>query len=68
MAYASNLDLPDDIRRALPTHAQDVYRETFNHALGCGGGAEREAIHRIAWTAVKMHYEKLHGVGISPIR
>lgn len=32
MPYASNSDLPDNVRGVLPRHAQDIYREAFNSA------------------------------------
>jgi hypothetical protein len=33
MPYRSNIDLPPPVRRVLPAHAQDIYREAFNHAF-----------------------------------
>jgi cation transport regulator len=60
MPYAVNDDLPERVRRVLPVHAQDLYRESFNRALQhCG---DEDAAHRLAWAAVKRHYEKLNGV------
>ena len=39
MPYRANSDLPPSVRHHLPDHAQDIYRETFNHAFaGMGGG------------------------------
>lgn len=32
MRYDKNSDLPDDIKKDLPIHAQDIYRKTFNGA------------------------------------
>ena len=32
MPYAVNADLPPSIRSHLPEHAQDIFREAFNHA------------------------------------
>ena len=60
MPYAMNADLPASIRHHLPEHAQDIYREAFNHAYAAHEGDVRqeEAAHRIAWTAVKRSYEK----------
>lgn len=60
MPYASNADLPANLREKLPAHAQDIFRAAFNHAWhDHGDDAEREAIaHRIAWAAVKRRYEK----------
>lgn len=61
MPYASNLDLPLPVRHRLPEHAQDIYREAFNHAYAAHAGDPRreEAAHRIAWAAVKRSYIKL---------
>lgn len=57
MPYASNDDLPDSVRKHLPEHAQDIFREAFNHAWQQHGGDEQTAF-RIAWGAVKRHYRK----------
>ncbi|HZS64074.1 MAG TPA: ChaB family protein [Xanthobacteraceae bacterium] len=60
MPYPSNEDLPASVRMHLPAHAQDIYREAFNHAFAAHAGDPRqeEAAHRIAWAAVKRSYEK----------
>ncbi len=60
MPYSRNADLPDSVRRHLPDHAQDIYREAFNHAFSALAGDPRqeEAAHRIAWAAVKRSYVK----------
>jgi cation transport regulator len=60
MPYATNLDLPPSVRRHLPEHGQDIYREAFNHAFAAHNGDPRqeEASHRIAWAAVKRVYVK----------
>jgi cation transport regulator len=60
MPYSQNLDLPPAIRSHLPPHAQDIYREAFNHAFAAHAGDPRqeEAAHRIAWAAVKRRYIK----------
>ena len=57
MPYASNSQLPPGVRDNLPSHAQDIYREAFNHALTEYGGDEPRA-HRVAWGAVEKKYEK----------
>jgi len=63
MPYATNTDLPPSVRTHLPAHAQDVYREAFNHAWAAHQGDVRqeEAAHRIAWAAVKRSYVKVGG-------
>ena len=33
MPYKNNTDLPDLVKNHLPKHAQDIYREAFNHAF-----------------------------------
>lgn len=58
--YSSNFELPPPVRSHLPEHAQDIYREAFNHAFEAHRGDPRqeEAAHRIAWAAVKRRYRK----------
>ena len=60
MPYRSNKGLPVSVRHSLPEHAQDIYREAFNHAFEAHTGEARqeEAAHRIAWAAVKRRYAK----------
>ncbi|WP_042300592.1 ChaB family protein [Paraburkholderia kururiensis] len=60
MPYASNDDLPPSVRNHLPPHAQDIYREAFNHAFAAHAGDpdHEEIAHRIAWAAVKRSYVK----------
>jgi len=57
MPYAVNDDLPPSVRNHLPPHAQDIYREAFNHAWQHHLGDEATP-HRIAWAAVKRSYRK----------
>jgi cation transport regulator len=61
MPYATNTDLPPSVRQHLPEHAQDIYREAFNHAFAAHSADPRreEAAHRIAWAAVKRSYVKI---------
>jgi cation transport regulator len=63
MPYARNEDLPPPIRRALPEHAQDIYRAAFNNAWQQYEGGEATA-HRIAWSAVKRKYVKVGGAWV----
>lgn len=60
MPYRSNEDLPSPLRHHLPPHAQDIYREAFNHAFASHSGDARqeEIAHRTAWAAVKRSYVK----------
>ena len=61
MPYSSNDALPAALRRRLPAHAQDIYREAFNHAFAAhlGDPRQEEAAHRIAWAAVRRSYVKV---------
>jgi cation transport regulator len=63
MPYAANDDLPPSIRNHLPAHAQDIFREAFNHAWATYAAREPERVeeiaHRVAWAAVKKRYEKI---------
>lgn len=60
MPYDSNDDLPHSVRAHLPPHAQDIFREAFNHAwVEYAGDARGEEVpHRVAWAAVKKRYRK----------
>jgi cation transport regulator len=66
MPYLLNADLPSGVRNHLPAHAQDIYREAFNHAFAAHAGDPRqeEAAHRIAWAAVERRYTKQRGMWI----
>src|SRR6202034_3357781 len=61
MPYAVNADLPPSVRSHLPEHAQDIFREAFNHAHAAHAHDPRqeEAAFRIARAAVKREYEKI---------
>lgn len=61
MPYTSNDELPPSVRDHLPTHAQDIFRATFNAAYAEHEGDPRqeEAAFRIAWAAIKRRYHKL---------
>ncbi|MBB3407633.1 cation transport regulator [Rhizobium sp. BK316] len=63
MPYIDNSDLPASVRASLPDHAQDIYRQAFNHAFDADKDDPRqeEVSHRIAWAAVKRSYVKLGG-------
>ncbi len=66
MPYKSNSDLPESVRRNLPAHGLDIYREAFNHAFEeyaspssrKGGASQEETAHKVAWSAVKKKYKK----------
>ncbi len=64
MPYTRNEDLPLRIRCHLPEHAQDIFREAFNHAWIQYADDPRleEIAFRVAWAAVKRAgYRKLDG-------
>jgi len=66
MPYSSRSDLPQNVTKVLPAHAQDIYKEAFNGAWEeykdpsdrKKGGNREEVAHRVAWAAVKQKYEK----------
>jgi len=66
MPYKTNKDLPENVIHVLPDHAQDIYREAFNHAWQeyanpedrRGDASREETAHKVAWSAVKKKYEK----------
>lgn len=66
MPYKTNKDLPENVIHVLPDHAQDIYREAFNHAWQeyanpedrRGDASREETAHKVAWAAVKKKYEK----------
>lgn len=61
MPYRTNDDLPEPVQRHLPPHAQDIYREAFNHSFAAHDRDPRqeEIAHRTAWSAVKKSYVKV---------
>jgi cation transport regulator len=61
MPYRTNADLPASVRSHLPEHAQDIYREAFNHAFAghASEARQEEAARRIAWAAVERAYVKV---------
>jgi len=72
MSYARISELPDAVRNHLPEHAQEIYREAFNHAWEeyaepgrrKAGSSREEVAFRVAWAAVKKQYEKDERTGI----
>jgi len=72
MPYNTIMDLPESVRNHLPEHAQEIFREAFNHAWEeYADPAKRrtdsplEVIARkVAWAAVKKQYEKDEKTGI----
>ncbi|MBN8827393.1 MAG: ChaB family protein [Sphingobacteriia bacterium] len=68
MPYSKVSELPKNITDNLPKHAQEIYKESFNHAWEEYEDADkrrtdesREQIaHKVAWSAVKKKYEKVN--------
>lgn len=62
MPYDRRSELPDQVRDALPAHAQDIYKEAFNHAWerydGDASDAREARAHKVAWSAVEQSYTK----------
>ena len=58
--YVVNEQLPPAVRDHLPLHAQDIFREAFNHAFEQGYPDEASDF-RIGWAAVKRQYQKVDG-------
>jgi cation transport regulator len=63
LPYADNSQLPSSVQSHLPAHAQDIYREAFNHSWEQYGRDEVAAV-RVAWAAVKRRYEKRQGLWV----
>jgi len=72
MSYGTISELPDSVRHHLPEHAQEIYREAFNHAWEeyaepgrrRTGSSREEVAYRVAWAAGKKQYEKDEQTGI----
>ena len=66
MPYDTLNDLPDAVKKHLPKHAQEIYREAYNSAWEeykdpedrRGKASREETAHRVAWAAVKRKYQK----------
>ena len=63
MPYLSNADLPASVAKHLPEHAQDIFREPFNHAREeyASDPRQEDIAFRVAWAAVERKYEKTGG-------
>jgi cation transport regulator len=72
MPYKRIGDIPESIWNHLPQHAQEIYREAFNHAWEeysdpkkrRGAASLEEVTHKVAWAAVKKQYEKDEKTGV----
>lgn len=69
MPYQKKGDLPDRVKNNLPAHAQEIYKEAYNHAYEeykepakrRGKASREETAHKVAWSAVKKEYHKEGG-------
>ena len=60
MPYRTNADLPESVKNVLPAHAQDIYRDAFNHAWDeyadpakrRSNASHEETARRVAWGAM----------------
>jgi cation transport regulator len=57
MPYQTKTELPESVRKNLPAHAQDIYKDAYNSAWDEYKHDEERA-HRVAWGAVKKKYHK----------
>lgn len=66
MPYQTRADLPAAVKQALPEHAQDIFKEAFNHAIQeyqdpkkRRDNSDVETIaYKVAWAAVEKTYHK----------
>ncbi|EGC34963.1 hypothetical protein DICPUDRAFT_152726 [Dictyostelium purpureum] len=67
MPYKTNKDLPENVKNHLPKHAQDIFREAFNHAHEEYSDPSKRrdpdeeldtVCFKVAWAAVHNKYEK----------
>lgn len=66
MPYDTIGELPKNVRDHLPKHAQEIYKEAYNHAWDEYADPKdrrddesQEAVaSKVAWSAVKKSYEK----------
>jgi cation transport regulator len=66
MPYKTLDDLPDSVKNNLPQHAQEIYKEAFNHSWVQYANPKKrrsqesreEVAHKVAWSAVKNTYQK----------
>lgn len=66
MPYQTRNDLPASVRHVLPEHAQDIFKDAFNHAIQeyqdpskrRDNSAPETIAFRVAWAAVEKVYHK----------
>lgn len=71
MPYRRAKDLPANLKKILPKHAQDIFRKAYNNASDQysdpdkrrGAESRETAARRVAWAAVKKEYKKSEKTG-----
>ncbi len=67
MPYLTRNDLPESVKNHLPAHAQDIFKDAFNHAYEQYQEPSKrrdpkespeEIAFKVAWAAVKEKYVK----------
>ena len=67
MPYRTIAELPEPVKKSLPDHAKEIYKDAYNHAWEeysdpakrRKGASQEKTAHRVAWAAVKKVYEKI---------
>jgi cation transport regulator len=58
MPYRTNEDLPESVRKSLPSGAQDIYRAAYDFADRKHPEWDENRKHQYAWGAVKTRYHQ----------
>lgn len=69
MPYKTIQELQEQVKSHLPEHAQEIFKEAFNHAWEeykdpekrRGPESQEEVSFKVAWAAVKKKYHKIEG-------
>jgi cation transport regulator len=67
MPFDTSGDLPENVTKVLPKHAQEIYRAAFNSAWEeykdpadrRDNSSREETAHKVAWAAVKKNTKKM---------
>lgn len=71
MPFKTIQDLPPQVRKHIPRHAEEIFLEAYNSAWDQyaksqdrqRGGSREEVAFRVAWAAVKKKYQKNEKTG-----
>jgi cation transport regulator len=66
MPYTRKRELPKQAKNILPSRAQEIYKDAYNHAFDTyksksksrGNESQEETASKVAWSAVKKKYQK----------